>query len=299
MCQNYSREQVCNWMLPADSAEIFCDACRLNQIIPDLTVSGNRLLWQRLETGKRRLVYGLLRLGLPVISKQQDPAAGLAFAFMADEEPLFAENTQMMTGHSEGLITINIAEADDAWRERMRQEMTEPYRTLLGHFRHESGHYFWFRLVQRSNWLMAFRQEFGDERVDYASAMQQNYQQGPSADWQSHFVSSYAVTHPWEDWAETWAHYLHMTDTLDTAFSFRLQLDDSRVPLEAFTEDVLSEPEPAGIPPFLPLLNGWIQLTAALNELSLSMGLADFYPFVLSRTVVTKLHFVHLAIHSR
>jgi len=291
MCQNYSREQVCNWMLPADSAEIFCDACRLNQIIPDLTVSGNRLLWQRLETGKRRLVYGLLRLGLPVISKQQDPAAGLAFAFMADEEPLFAENTQMMTGHSEGLITINIAEADDAWRERMRQEMTEPYRTLLGHFRHESGHYFWFRLVQRSNWLMAFRQEFGDERVDYASALQQNYQQGPSADWQSHFVSSYAATHPWEDWAETWAHYLHIIDVLETAWTFRLRVS----PHDDLQDPMSSEPDfdPYRANSFDQIIEQWLPLTYALNSLNRSMGQPDLYPFVLTPAVISRIDFVH------
>jgi hypothetical protein len=224
MCQNYSQEQVCNWMVPADSQAALCEACRFNQTIPDLAVAGNRVLWWRLETGKRRLFYSLLRLGLPLTSKQQDPVDGLAFAFLADSDPPFRENATALTGHAQGLITINIAEADDAWRERMRQDMTEPYRTILGHFRHESGHYYWFRLAHHSEWLEDFRQVFGEETLDYAGAMQHNYQQGPPCDWQSHFVSPYAAAHPWEDWAETWAHYLHIIDVLETAWAFRLRV---------------------------------------------------------------------------
>jgi hypothetical protein len=156
MCRNYSREQVCNWMLPADSEKTFCEACRFNETIPDPTVAGNRVLWQRLETGKRRLVYSLLRLGLPLVSKQENPAAGLAFALQGDADPLFMENAQVITGYAQGLLTINIAEADDAWRERMRQEMAEPCRTILCHFRHESGHYYWYSLASRPAWMAAW-----------------------------------------------------------------------------------------------------------------------------------------------
>lgn len=291
MCQNYSREQVCNWMLPADSQENFCDACRLNQTIPDLTVSGNRLLWQRLETGKRRLVYSLLRLGLPLISKQQDPEAGLAFAFLADTEPQFTESTQMMTGHAQGLITINIAEADDVWRERMRQDMTEPYRTILGHFRHESGHYFWYRLAQRPEWLTAFRQVFGDERTDYASAIQQHYQHGPAADWQLRFVSPYAAAHPWEDWAETWAHYLHIIDVLETAWAFRLRVS----PHNDAQDEMTSEPDfdPYRVESFNQVVEQWLPLTYAVNSLNRSMGQPDLYPFVLTPAVLSRIDFVH------
>ena len=291
MCQNYTQEQVCNWMVPEHSSLEFCDACRFNQTIPDLTVPGNRVLWQRLERGKRRLVYGLLRLGLPLISKQQDPETGLAFAFLADPDPLFTENTQTMTGHAQGLITINIAEADDAFRERMRQDMAEPYRTILGHFRHESAHYYWHRLACDSGWLTDFRQMFGDEQQDYTAAMQHNYEQGPPADWQSRFVSSYAAAHPWEDWAETWAHYLHIIDVLETAWAFRLRVS----PGVDHDEHMASSPD---FDPYLadsldPVIDQWLPLTYAVNSLNRSMGQPDLYPFVLAPPVLSKLEFVH------
>jgi hypothetical protein len=125
MCRNYSREQVCNWMLPAGSESIFCEACRFNKTIPDLAVTGNRVSWQRLEKGKHRLIYSLLRPGLPLVSKQEDPVARLVLAFQGVADPLFLENAQAMTGHAQSLITISIAEADNAWRERMRQDMAE------------------------------------------------------------------------------------------------------------------------------------------------------------------------------
>jgi hypothetical protein len=64
-CRNDSGEQACNWMLPADSGKTFCDACRFNRTIPNPGVTGNRVRWRRLETGKRRLVYSLLWLGRP------------------------------------------------------------------------------------------------------------------------------------------------------------------------------------------------------------------------------------------
>jgi len=294
MCQNYSQEQVCNWMVPADSQAALCEACRFNQTIPDLAVAGNRVLWWRLETGKRRLFYSLLRLGLPLTSKQQDPVDGLAFAFLADSDQPFRENATALTGHAQGLITINIAEADDAWRERMRQDMTEPYRTILGHFRHESGHSYWFRLAHHSEWLEDFRQVFGDETLDYAGAMQHNYQQGPPSDWQSRFVSPYAATHPWEDWAETWAHYLHIIDVLETAWVFRLRVS----PGSERQDEMTSQPDfdPYRVDTFEEVTEQWLPLTYALNNLNRSMGQPDLYPFVLSPVVLSKIDFVHRSI---
>ena len=294
-CQNYSMEQVCNWMVPADYQENFCVACRFNQTIPNLTVAGNKLLWQRLETAKRRLFYSLLRLGLPLISKQEDPETGLAFAFLADADPVFMENAQAMTGHAQGLITINLAEADDAWRERMRQDMTEPYRTLLGHFRHESGHYYWYRMAHRKDWLTDFRRVFGNERMDYATAMQKNYRQEPSSDWQSHFVSPYAAAHPWEDWAETWAHYLHIIDVLETAWVFRIRVSPGHEQQDQMT----SEPDfdPYRAVSLGQLIDQWLPLTYAMNSLNRSMGQPDLYPFVLAPAVVAKIDFIHQTVH--
>jgi hypothetical protein len=140
-CAN-SDSAACNWLAPAGDGPPFCVACRLNRTIPDLAQQGHLDLWRKLETAKRRVLYGIRRLGLPVVGRDEDPKAGLAFDFLADPDPSFRESAQVMTGHAQGLITINIAEADDAERERHRQNMAEPYRTLVGHFRHEIGHHY-------------------------------------------------------------------------------------------------------------------------------------------------------------
>jgi hypothetical protein len=169
---------------------------------------------------------------------------------------------------------------------------------LLGHLRHETGHYYWDRLIAGSTWLEPFRTLFGDETVDYAGALHNHYQQGPAANWQEHFVSAYASVHPWEDWAETWAHYLHLVDTLETASSFHLAIDAVELPFESFQTDSLAQPEAPNAVEFLDLLNSWGRVTVVLNELSRSMGLPDFYPFVLSRDAVAKLHFVHTLLTS-
>ena len=170
------------------------------------------------------------------------------------------------------------------------------YRTLLGHFRHEVGHYYWDRLVRDGPWLEPFRALFGDERTDYAEALKRNYEQGPPADWADRHISAYAATHPWEDWAETWAHYLHVVDSLGTALGFGLDAADLESDIKPFTRDNLYAPDHPGAARFLELLNGWIEMTMVLNELARSLGQHDFYPFVMSRPVVAKLHFVHLVV---
>ena len=215
LCRNYTDEQVCNWAIPEGDEHAFCLSCRLTLIIPDLADPVHRQAWYRLEVAKRRLVFTLRALGLPLRNREEDPAKGLAFEFKADPGGPVVES--VMTGHAMGVITINIAEADDAERERRRMEMGEPYRTLLGHMRHESGHYYWDQLIHDQPPLERFRQLFGDEQIDYGAALKTHYAQGAPGDWQTRFVSAYASAHPWEDWAETWAHYLHMVDTLETA----------------------------------------------------------------------------------
>jgi len=222
-CANYSKHEVCNWAVPADDPNPLCRSCRLTRVIPDLGVPGNKAAWFRLEAAKRRLVYSLLHLGCPLEGKTEQPGRGLAFEFLAD-----TPTGKVATGHANGLITINIAEADDAEREKRRVRLHEPYRTLVGHMRHEVGHYYWDRLVRDAPRLERFRELFGDERKDYAQALQAHYMDGPPTDWQECFVSAYAASHPWEDWAETWAHYLHSTDTLEIAAASGLSLRPSR-----------------------------------------------------------------------
>lgn len=289
LCQNYREHNVCNWAVAADDPEPLCLSCRLTQVIPDLSVPGNKEAWYRLEVAKRRLVYSLLTLGLPVRNKEQEPERGLAFEFLADPAPGQQDAKPVLTGHAHGVITINVAEADDAEREKRRVTLHEPYRTLLGHFRHEAGHYYWDRLVRNSPWLDAFRQLFGDEREDYAQALKRHYQQGAPSEWQQRFVSPYASSHAWEDWAETWAHYIHMADTLEMATACGLSLRPQRT-----DEPSLKQRAPeTRLEYFQRMIDDWFPLTYLLNNLNRGLGLPDAYPFVLSPPVVEKLRFVH------
>ena len=289
LCKNYREQNVCNWAVPADDPNPYCLSCQLTRVIPDITRAGVTEGWAKLEAAKRRLIYALLNLDLPLPTKAQDPVRGLAFEFLVDPEVPGAQ--PVLTGHAGGVITINVAEADDAERERRRNSLKEDYRTLLGHFRHEVGHYYWDRLIQEGERLEAFRTVFGDERADYGAALARHHEQGPPADWRESFVSAYATAHPWEDWAETWAHYLHMTDTLETAFECGLSLRPKRPDEPALKPDVTVVGKRSAS--FDQLLERWFPLTYVLNNLNRGMGLPDGYPFVLSVPAQEKLRFVH------
>lgn len=285
LCENYTQQNVCNWAVAADDPQPLCRSCRLTRMIPDLSHSGHKEAWYRLEVAKRRLIYTLLILGLPLDNKISDPEQGLVYEFLAD----MPGTTPVLTGHSHGVIVLNIAEADDAEREKRRLQLHEPYRTLLGHFRHEIGHYYWERLIAPSARLKAFRHLFGDEREDYGEALKRHYEHGAPTDWQQRFVSTYASAHAWEDWAETWAHYLHMTDTLETAAACGLSLRPRRRDepfLETNARDDLSSS-------FDQMISDWFPLTYVLNNLNRGLGLPDGYPFVLSTPAIDKLRFVH------
>jgi hypothetical protein len=211
----------------------------------------------------------------------------VVFEFMADISLPGAE--PVLTGHNDGVITLNVAEADDSERERRRTQLHEPYRTLLGHFRHEIGHYYWDRLVADSGDLNGFRNLFGDERQDYGEALKRHYSNGAPADWQQRFVSTYASSHPWEDWAETWAHYLHMTDSLETAAVCGLSLKPRRSDEPSLKTANMNAPGDS----FAKMVDAWFPLTYVLNNLNRGLGLADGYPFVLSTPALEKLRFVH------
>jgi hypothetical protein len=290
LCGNYVDHDNCNWAVPASSPEALCQSCRLTTVIPDLSVPESRKDWYRLETAKRRLVYTLLALQLPVTPKSEANSTGLAFEFLMDSTKPNGDWNRVFTGHDDGLITINVAEANDVQREQQRAAQNEPYRTLLGHFRHESGHYYWDRLVEHSDQLQAFRKIFGDERASYADAMQRHYKSGPPANWQSEYVSAYATMHPWEDWAETWAHFLHIVDTLETATSAGLQLQPQRHDEPSLS--ATSSLEVRTLLDFDKLIDEWLPLTYVMNNLSRGLGLSDAYPFVLSAAAISKLRFV-------
>ena len=284
LCRNFIEHDACNWLVEANSGQPYCHSCRLTDVIPDLTEEANRNAWVEIERAKRRLLYTLYALGLPVPSKAEHPEAGLAFRFLRS-----TPDAKVITGHSKGIITLDIAEADASFRENMREKLGEAYRTVLGHLRHEIGHYYWDRLVRGAAAQEQFRELFGDERLSYEESVTRHYREGPPAHWSESYVSAYATMHPWEDWAETWAHYMHMVDTLETAKSHGLtvripgkQADSARV-----STDKLAFGE------FESLCAGWQAVTVALNSVSRSMGVKDLYPFVLSATAQAKLRFVH------
>jgi hypothetical protein len=285
LCGNQIDHAACNWAVPEAESQRFCRACRLNQTIPNLADPKAKEAWLKLENSKRRVVYTLLGLGLPVEPRAENPE-GVAFEFKQD----LPGQDKVMIGHDNGLITINIAEAESPFREKTRLELGETYRTLLGHFRHEIGHYYWDRLIAKSAMLEPFRQLFGDERPSYDEAVAMHYKNGAPPDWPNRFVSSYASMHPWEDWAESWAHYLHMVDTLDTARSFGLALRPS---VQLGDGDRELRTRKLDFDDFDDLARAWFPLTIALNSLNRSMGLSDLYPFVLSEPALQKIRFVH------
>ncbi len=285
-CYNYQNYQICNWMLAADSEEIYCEACQLSHIIPDLNQPEHILYWERLEHAKQRFLYLMQQLQLMPRAKVDDhDRYGLRFNFLM---PMNKQS--VMTGHANGIITLNASEADVIYRETTRVKMGENYRTVLGHFRHESGHYYLDLMQYFHPELMSeFRQLFGDERQDYAAALKRHYEFGAPDNWQEHFVSSYASTHPWEDWAESWAHYLHMMDTLETAFYAGLCVHSQHADLA----NLHMTDNPIGSENFETVLHQWTTVTFNLNALNRSMGLEDAYPFILSAPVLEKLRFIH------
>lgn len=289
LCANYDQVSVCNWVVRAEDSHDFCRSCRLNRVIPDLSSARNNVAWFRLEVAKRRMLYTLLGLGLPVTPKSEDSSAGLAFEFLEDYSD--GDAKRVLTGHDNGVITLNIAEADDVHREKERTLQKEPYRTLLGHFRHEIGHYFWDRLIAPGALLEPFRAVFGDERADYTQALERHYRDGPPAQWERRFISAYATMHPWEDWAESWAHYMHMVDALETAGAAGLALRPKRA------DEPRMQPPPDPLNPehrdFDAMVESWLSLTYVLNNLSRGLGLPDSYPFVLSASAIDKLRFIH------
>jgi hypothetical protein len=280
-CFNYEVEQVCNHFV-ADAAEskepLLCSVCQLTQTIPDLTVEGNRDKWRRLEQAKRRLIYQLDQIKLPY--RNVEPT--LTFDFKENVVPAegvwrkgeLAEH--VYTGHLNGKITINIQEADDVEREKLRVDMNEARRTLIGHLRHEIGHYYWQLLIQ-NKCEAEFIQVFGDHNdPDYATALALYYEQGPRPDWNQAFISAYAASHPWEDFAETFALYLDIRSVLQTS-------EHLGVPLHKITNTVTFEE----------YVFAYQMLGITVNELNRCLGIFDLVPEIIVQPVVDKLNFIH------
>lgn len=288
-CRNWAEYAACNWFAPMRAeGSGYCIACALNEVVPDLADPQRRSLWIDTERAKRRLIFTLLEIGLPLLGVGDKQP--LSFRLLADDRadtgavdpPL--EKEPIYIGHDNGRLTLNVVEADDVLREAIRKRLNEPYRTMLGHLRHEIGHYYWYLLVDGTPIQEPFRELFGDERADYDTALKNYYDAGAVADWQGSFVSAYASMHPWEDFSETWAHYIHILDTLETASTSALALGgravDSPLPFD-------------GSRPFAAVLADWVPLSVCLNQLNRSMGMRDAYPFAIAERVAEKLAFVH------
>jgi hypothetical protein len=269
----------CNWLLEDEDREGLCLSCRLTATRPADDDAEGLEEFAVAEAAKRRLIFQLLDLELPIESD-------LSF------ELLSSETRPVTTGHADGVITLDLSESDDVHREQRRAELGEPYRTLLGHFRHEIGHYYWPIIVERDRSMLdRYRDLFGDEREDYAQALGRHYEHGAPSDWEDHHVSAYATMHPWEDWAETFAHYLHIRDTLETAAEFGIVVAG---PAHAPDPSLIATPGPELLEgSFDAIIGNWLPLTYALNAVNRSMGSEDLYPFTLAPPVVEKLAFVH------
>jgi hypothetical protein len=282
----------CNWLVPAGTNAL-CESCVLTRTRPsDDDAEGMEEL-VRGEMAKRRLIFQLAELGLPVSPRDESAKKGLAFDLLSSAE------TKVITGHDDGVISLDLAEADDEHREHLRQQLNEPYRTLLGHFRHEIGHYYWPILVDQPDVLEACRVLFGDDREDYGLAVKRHYESIGDKDrsWTASHISSYATMHPYEDWAETFAHYLHILDTLQTADSFGLGgTADSGTARRAHRTGA-HPTRPDGSASFGDVIDHWLELSYALNQINRSMGHEDLYPFVLAPTVIRKLAFVDHMVH--
>ncbi|HEY0219122.1 MAG TPA: putative zinc-binding peptidase [Afipia sp.] len=289
-CAN-TRYDVCNWLIPAESDVHHCVACRHNGTVPDLSSAEGLSAWRDLEFAKHRLIYSLLRWRLPLKTRSEDPQHGLIFNFLADPP----HGPKVLTGHDNGVITIALSEADDLERERRRLAMGEPYRTLLGHFRHEVGHHFWDLLVRDTGKLAACRELFGDDTLDYETSLKRYYREGPPETWQDNYVSAYATMHPWEDFAETWAHYLHIVDTLEMAVEFGLNVQPRLDRIGGLSASLTFDPYIQNN--FNLIAASWLPFIFAMNNVSRAMGSRDIYPFILSTQVLRKLEFVHEVIH--
>lgn len=279
-CEHRQTALVCNWLLPPNDSQCQCICCRTTRTIPDQSQPKNPLRWQKLEQAKRQLFQTLIDLNL-INASCPEKFADLQFDFLEDQRSNPNVTLEhVLTGHNQGLITLNAAEADEGFLHAMKEQMQERYRTLLGHFRHEIGHYFWTKLIATPEQKHCFREVFGDERTDYQAALEHYYRQGKQNHWRSRFITPYASSHPYEDWAETWAHYMHIVDTLQTAQTYGLSIYDPR---EHNFDHWFAE---------------WDRVTQMMNALNRSMGVSEPYPFQVSDVVKGKLRFIDESINA-
>lgn len=279
----------CNWLVEKDDEEL-CLSCRMTSVRPEKDDTEGLVRYHAAEIAKRRVIRQLLTLGFPVDEDKID----FKLENSTDEKPV-------MTGHDNGTITLDLAESDDARRTARREQLGEPYRTLVGHFRHELGHYYQDILLNTEQKWDGCRAMFGDERDSYEDALERHYKEGPPKDWHDNFVSAYATMHPWEDWAETFAHYLHIRAVLETSADFGVSVEGPRsVNADGDRDEFEASPQfGASDRSFGEIWDNWLPLTYALNQINRAMGKEDLYPFVLAQPAVDKLTYMHLLVRAQ
>ena len=263
----------CNWMVPATGGGMWCRSCRLTRGRPDVARPDAIEAWMRAEADKRRLVHQLDVLGLPIEVRSDEAPQGLVF------DLVHLPGEPALTGHRDGVITLDLLEADDGHRDALRHQLDESFRTVIGHLRHEIGHHYWARLVGQTDHITQFRRLFGDERADDTDAIAEHYSTAGRARHDDGYISHYAGSHPLEDWAETFAHYLHILDANGTVTAHRLSIDGHHCDGSAAS--------------MVEIVDAWRPVAEAMNAVAASLGSPPIYPFVLSDTVVDKLAFVH------
>ncbi|MCI4665817.1 MAG: putative zinc-binding peptidase [Neomegalonema sp.] len=273
----------CNWAgETADKdGDIYCRSCTMSEIVPAHHVGDNLEDWGEAEAAKRWVLANLGRWGW---FKSTDP--GRRPVFHMRSEKTRDGDVSVIMGHSDGVITINVSEADDVERVRRREKFNEAQRTMIGHFRHEIAHFLFLRMFHDPSRLADFREIFGDESADYGEALKKYYTEGAPKDWNATFISAYATAHPHEDWAESCAHFLHLTDIVDSFYATGLK--GAGAPTNSY--DAYAENDPNR------LIEIGARLGVALNHVNRSMGVADIYPFVHTPAIRTKLAFAHLAL---
>jgi hypothetical protein len=283
-CAN--RHWRCNWLVATDAGSARCSSCRLIRQRPEVS---DTIALEKLADASvvmRRLLVQLAHLGLP-IDPFYEREGGLAFDLLST----YSGQGRVTIGHANGVITIDLVETLDDYREALRIRLGEPYRTMLGHFRHEVGHYYQWILVEQTDRIDECRELFGDERASYSDALDRHYRHGAPEGWEASYVSEYATMHPWEDFAESFAHYLHISDTLGTAAAGGLVLQAERVD-GALTDDVVPRSSYRDVEMNV-MLADWRWLSLLFNRVNHSMGRGDLYPFTLTEPVKRKLDFVH------
>ncbi|TWT52364.1 putative zinc-binding metallopeptidase [Allorhodopirellula solitaria] len=272
-CENQNFHVCRSYVSDADK---LCQWCQFTAVTPDTSIPQQVSQWATMESAKRRLLLELHRLSLPPYVDNLTESHPLSFLFLADTVDEQGNEKRIITGHDQGVITINLAEADSVHRERTRVELGEPQRTLIGHMRHEVGHYI--------DWAWAMQVDpegyhalFGDpQAIDYSQAMDHHYQNGAPENWAENHVSAYATMHPWEDFAETANLYLDIMAIATTAN------DQDRAHFDLSPQ--------ADMPK---LVNEILQIVVEASEYNCDLGLAPLLPEQLPPAVIEKLAYVH------